>query len=81
MASKGVGEVESESECFSDSEGTSTAHDGTLPRPKKWKAVTGASKYGTRYNPVWQSFFPFASHGRKDTVYRFYCHVCHRKLL
>ena len=82
MTSKGVGEVESETdpERFSDSKGTSTAHGGTLPKPKKQKAVTGVYIYRTRYNPEWQSGFPIAFCKRKETVYNFYCGVCQKDI-
>ena len=46
------------------------------PAPKKPKSLSGAAKYGSKFNPEWQSEYPFASPGHIDKVYSFYCSVC-----
>ena len=48
----------------------------TPPAPKKPKSLSGAAKYGSKFNPEWQSEYPFASPGHVDKVYSFYCSVC-----
>ena len=58
----------------SDSESEST--DKTPP-PKKLKACKGAATYGTKYNPRWQTDFPFVS-GCQNDPYSFYCNVCQK---
>ena len=37
--------------------------DETPPAPKKPKSLSGAAKYGSKFNPEWQSEYPFASPG------------------
>ena len=54
----------------------SEAQEESLPAPKRPKSLSGAAKYGSKFNPDWQSEYPFASPGRVDEVYSFYCSVC-----
>jgi len=56
----------------SDSESESRSK---APPPKKVKACTGVATYSTKYNPGWQTDFPFVSCGHHD-AYSFYCNVC-----
>ena len=52
------------------------ALEETPPAPKKPKSLSGAAKYGSKFNPEWQSEYPFASPGHIDKVYSFFCSVC-----
>ena len=58
----------------------SEAQEETPPVPKRPKSLSGAAKYGSKFNPDCQLEYPFALPGHIDKVYSFYCSLCMKTL-